>query len=187
MPSRPEILLDAAITVLGTEGSRGLTHRAVDAAAGVPSGSTSNYFKTREALIGAVIERFAERDRATWETLATLVDPRTPEELATALAAYVRRAVDQDRTVTVARYVLFIEAALRAEMRHQLDESAREIRRWGARWLRAVGAADPETACELVLDLVEGMILHRLTRPGPDPDLDARLTRAVRGLIRDGR
>ncbi|GIE96233.1 TetR/AcrR family transcriptional regulator [Paractinoplanes rishiriensis] len=182
MPSRLETLLDAAIAVLGKEGSRGLTHRAVDAAAGLPSGSTSNYFKTREALIGAVIGRFAARDRATWETLATLVAPRTPEDLAATLAAYVRRAVDQDRPLTVARYVLFIEAALRPDVQQQLADSAREIRRWGAEWLRAIGAIDPEAACELILDHVEGMILHELTHPDPDADLDARLTRVVRAF-----
>jgi DNA-binding transcriptional regulator YbjK len=184
MPSRQETLLDAAITVLGTEGPRGLTHRAVDTVAGLPAGSTSNYFKTRESLVAAVVERFAARDRATWEMLASVVAPRTPEELAAALAAYVRRAVGPDRPLTIARYVLFIEAALRTDSQRQLTEAAREIRRWGARWLAAIGAADPEGACELILDQVDGMILHRLAYPGlADADPADRLTRAVRALV----
>ena len=184
MPTRQEQLLDAAIAVLGSQGTRQLTHRAVDAAAGLPSGSTSNYFKTREALVAAVVERFAARDRATWEMLASVVAPRTPEELAAALAAYVRRAVGPDRSVTIARYVLFVEAALRADVAQQMSETAREIRGWGAQWLVSIGAADPAGACELILDQIEGMILHSVIGGvAPADDLPERLARVVRAFI----
>jgi DNA-binding transcriptional regulator YbjK len=44
---RRELLCDTAIAVLATEGGRGLTHRAVDRQAGVPLGTTKNYFPTR--------------------------------------------------------------------------------------------------------------------------------------------
>jgi hypothetical protein len=43
--------LDAAIELLGTEGLRALTHVRVDLRAGLPKGSTSNYFRTRAALL----------------------------------------------------------------------------------------------------------------------------------------
>src|SRR5262245_42599709 len=52
MKSRELVLLDAAIEVLAERGTRGLTHRAVDARAGLPLGSTSNRFRTRNALLG---------------------------------------------------------------------------------------------------------------------------------------
>jgi len=55
--SRRDTLLDAAIRVLGERGMRALTHRAVDAEAGVPAGSTVNYFSTRNALFEAIVER----------------------------------------------------------------------------------------------------------------------------------
>jgi DNA-binding transcriptional regulator YbjK len=179
MPSRQEVLLDAAIAVLGSEGSRRLTHRAVDAFAGLPSGSTSNYFKTREALFDAMAERFVERERAIWGALTSLMAPRTPAELALALVAYVRRAVGDDRVMTVARYGLFVEAALHPGAYPQLAESAREIRRFGAEWLRAVGAADPMEACELILDQLDGLILHQLAYPGPGPSWERRITTIV--------
>jgi len=183
MPSRREQLLDAAITVLGSQGIRQLTHRAVDAAAGLPAGSASNYFKTRDALVDAIIERFAERERASWEALAGMVTPRTAEELAGVLAAYVRRAVGADRVVTIARYGVFIESALRPGSRAQLTESAREIRRWGAEWLRSVGAPDPALACELLLDQMDGLILHHLAYPELAGDLEGRLVAIVRATV----
>ncbi|MFE5589940.1 TetR/AcrR family transcriptional regulator [Streptomyces sp. NPDC056549] len=57
---RRDRLGDAAIGVLAESGSRGLTHRAVDAAADVPLGTTKNYFPTRDALLRAGAERIIE-------------------------------------------------------------------------------------------------------------------------------
>jgi len=66
---RCEQLLDA-ISLLGDRGVRAVTHRAVDAQAGLPVGSTSNHFRTRDALFDGVAERFSARERANWEHLA---------------------------------------------------------------------------------------------------------------------
>ncbi|MFJ9442314.1 TetR/AcrR family transcriptional regulator, partial [Kitasatospora sp. NPDC101235] len=49
---------------------RGLTHRAVDAAAQVPPGTTKNYFPTRDALLRAVAERCLEQYRETTAHIA---------------------------------------------------------------------------------------------------------------------
>ncbi len=57
---RRDRLRDAAIEVLAEAGSRGLTHRAVDASAEVPQGTTKNYFPTRDALLRASLERIME-------------------------------------------------------------------------------------------------------------------------------
>jgi len=54
--------LDAAIELLGTEGLRALTHVRVDLRAGLPKGSTSNYFRTRAALLTGVVDRILERE-----------------------------------------------------------------------------------------------------------------------------
>jgi DNA-binding transcriptional regulator YbjK len=59
-PRRREIL-SAAMAVLARQGNRGLTHRAVDRAAGLPEGSSSAYFRTRDALLGALGDFVADR------------------------------------------------------------------------------------------------------------------------------
>lgn len=59
--SRRRTIADAGLTVLAREGSRGLTHRAVDIAAQVPTGTTSNYFRSRDVLIEGLVERIGER------------------------------------------------------------------------------------------------------------------------------
>jgi DNA-binding transcriptional regulator YbjK len=48
---RQEQLLGAAVRVVARGGLRGLTHRAVDAEAGLPEGSCSAYMRTRVALL----------------------------------------------------------------------------------------------------------------------------------------
>ena len=58
--SRRALIADAAISTLARDGMRGLTHRAVDRTAGLPEGSASYYFRTRQALLQAAVERLAE-------------------------------------------------------------------------------------------------------------------------------
>lgn len=59
-PRRRQILA-AATTVLAQQGNRGLTHRAVDREAGLPEGSSSAYFRTRDSLLRALGDVVADR------------------------------------------------------------------------------------------------------------------------------
>ena len=79
--NRRDRLRDGALTVLAEAGGRGLTHRAVDAAAGVPDGTTKNYFPTRDALLSAVAERILELYRAAAERAAAGAPPAGREAL----------------------------------------------------------------------------------------------------------
>ncbi|MDZ5660192.1 TetR family transcriptional regulator [Nocardioides sp. S-58] len=67
-PRRRQIL-EAATTVLSQQGIRGLTHRAVDREAGLAEGSSSAYFRTRDALVSALGEFVADRLGADVEAL----------------------------------------------------------------------------------------------------------------------
>src|SRR6478609_4318410 len=115
MVDRRTLLLDAALELVGTQGMRGLTHRAVDAAAELPAGSTSNYFRTREALVLGIVERFIvrEREMATWPR--DEVDP-TPAGVAEALGRFVDRALGPDRMVTLARYANYVTGLVLHEL-----------------------------------------------------------------------
>jgi TetR/AcrR family transcriptional regulator, regulator of biofilm formation and stress response len=54
-PERADRLAVAALEIVSTRGIEGLTHRAVAAQAGVPLGSTTYHFKTRDGLIEAAL------------------------------------------------------------------------------------------------------------------------------------
>ncbi|GAB3973037.1 TetR family transcriptional regulator [Plantactinospora veratri] len=73
------VITDAAIELVAELGMRGLTHRAVDARAGLPLGSTSAYFRTRKALIEAVVRRLADLDRADLEATEVPAEVLTAE------------------------------------------------------------------------------------------------------------
>src|SRR6266700_118164 len=88
MPNRREALLDAAVQVLGERGMRALTHRAVDAEAGVAAGSTANYFPTRESLLEAIVERVSAMERGHFDKIAAEVCPATPAELGRAMDGF---------------------------------------------------------------------------------------------------
>ena len=63
-PARRRALTDTAIDLLAASGVHGLTHRAVENAAGLPQGTASNYFRSREALLVAAAQRIVELHHA---------------------------------------------------------------------------------------------------------------------------
>ena len=62
MPDRRTEIVSTALALVADQGLKGLTHRAVDAAAGMPVGTTSNYFRSRAALVTAVLDRLEQLD-----------------------------------------------------------------------------------------------------------------------------
>lgn len=109
-PGRRELLADTAIGVLAAHGGRGLTHRAVDQAAGVPAGTTKNYHPTRDALLVAAAERVYQRyldDQAELEALGL---PSDREQAAALIAELFRRGTTTDRVRLLALLELHAEA-----------------------------------------------------------------------------
>ena len=68
-------IVDAALSVLGTGGIHALSHARVDTAAALPPGSTSNYFRTRAALVSAAVARLHELDEVDWRAAVAAGPP----------------------------------------------------------------------------------------------------------------
>jgi DNA-binding transcriptional regulator YbjK len=184
MTSRRDELLDTAIRVLGESGVHGLTHRAVDAAAGLPTGSTSNLFRTRDALLNAVVERFAARERANWDEIATDVCPTTPRELARALSVFAQDATGPHRTLTLARYAILVEAAIEPSLRAQLAVTGARVNAWAMNWLRIAGSTDPNRDAPIIMNHWTGVVLHQLANPDPAFDPFTQIAALVTAVIR---
>jgi len=183
MANRREALLDAAITVLGERGIHALTHRAVDATAGLPAGSTSNHFRTRDALLNAVVERFAARERAAWEDLARRMYPTTPHELAQVLVLAANEATGELRTLTLARYAILVEAGIHPSLRAQLSTTGAGVNAWFMQWLRVAGSTDPERDGPIIMNHYTGLVLHDLAIPDPAFDPTDQITALVTTVI----
>jgi AcrR family transcriptional regulator len=176
-------LLDAAIRILGERGVRAVTHRAVDAEAGVGTGSTANYFSTRDALFAAIVQRFAERERQNFEELAGTVVPTSPAELGRALAAFVRDGTTRNRALTLCRYALLVESANNPGLReHMAATGARVGARYTA-WLRLVGSPDPDRHVHVVGNYVTGLTLHQLAMPDPRFDPTDGIVSLLESLV----
>lgn len=183
MSDRRELVLDAAITLLGEQGVRAVTHRAVDAEAGLAAGSTSNLFRTRDALFDGIVERFAARERANWEDLAARRPPTTRTELAQVMAAFALEATGRYRTLTLARYGLLVEAGLHPSLRPQLTATGAQVSAWATAWMRLIGSADPDRDTHLVLNYWTGLVLHQLAIPDPAFDPGPKLVALLDGIV----
>ncbi|MFF5969220.1 TetR/AcrR family transcriptional regulator [Streptomyces collinus] len=142
-PSRSDLVADTALALLAERGMRGLTHRAVDEAAGLPQGSTSNLARTRQALLELAVRRLADRE-ARVLALHEMPDPMAgPGPLADALALATHRALTGHRALTLARYELALEATRRPELRAFFDATGARFRDQLAALVSGLGSADP--------------------------------------------
>lgn len=198
---RRTLIADSAIDLVATAGLRGLTHRAVDGAAGLPAGSTSYYFRTRTALIGACYARLAELDLGDFDGGTTASPPPPPspppspspspvptdrDAVAAALAALLYRWLTTGRSRQLARFELSLEAARNPELATELHRAGQGSRDRAAGILAALGAARPGESAELLVAWADGLLYDRLAgalaRTRPAPQL-AELTAVTRRMI----
>ncbi|MEN3613466.1 TetR/AcrR family transcriptional regulator [Plantactinospora sp. ZYX-F-223] len=121
-PARRTALLDAAIEVLARDGSRGLTFRAVDAEAGVPTGTTSNYFANRQDLLGQVTQRTRERLTPVEAEVAETMRAPRDRALVTRLMQDLLGRMRRDPSSYLAMLELRLEATRRPELQAALTE-----------------------------------------------------------------
>lgn len=160
-----------------------MTHRAVDAEAGVSAGSTANYFSTREALFAAIVQRFAERERQNFEELATAVVPTTPAELGRTLGTFVRHGTAQNRTLTLCRCALLVESANHPGLREHMAIGGAQVSAWFAAWLRLIGSTDPDHHVHVVGNYLTGLALHQLAMPDPHFDPTDKIVSLLESMI----
>jgi DNA-binding transcriptional regulator YbjK len=169
-------IADAIIETLARTGSRGLTHRAVDDAAGLPRGSTSYYLRTRASLIDAAVARLAEVD-------AGALSARRGESLTKTLARLLHDLQTTDRDRTLARYELSLEAVRRPELRVALDAGSNQVRRAIADRLAEEGARDPDTTARDVMAMLDGLLFRELTAPEARHSTARDLQRSIERVL----
>ncbi|WP_045249220.1 TetR/AcrR family transcriptional regulator [Microbacterium azadirachtae] len=182
--ARRAALADAGIAVLAREGSRGLTHRAIDDEAHVPTGTASNYFRSRRALIAGLFERIGERLAPTPEDLARRASQTpSPALFADYLRDIVRRLV-AEREVTLALFELRLEAARRPELAAALQEWQRAGFEGDVAFNEAAGLPGGRAEIALFHYAIEGLVFDRLTSSiDPATPTDDVVDALVAGLL----
>ncbi|MBT2488529.1 TetR family transcriptional regulator [Streptomyces sp. ISL-96] len=157
--SRPELITDAALALLVERGMRGLTHRAVDERAGLPQGSTSNYARTRQALLEATVRRLAEREARVLALDEIPAPSDSLDGIIRALALVLHRHLTHHRELLVARYELGLEATRRPELRAFYDAAGRHRFREPLNALMAAaGSREPERHALSLVAWCEGLM-----------------------------
>ncbi|WP_350280397.1 TetR family transcriptional regulator C-terminal domain-containing protein [Kribbella sp. HUAS MG21] len=175
---RRDAIADAAIHLVATRGLRGLTHRAVDAEAGLPPGSTSYYLRTRNALLTACVSRMLTRDVAGRPPAGA-----DPIEVLVGQTVTLARERPDD---LVARYELSLEASRQPELRAAIDEGGRQLRAMLGQLLEGSGVPDPEAAAWPVAAMLDGLLYDRVAGTGAllEPEaFEAAVRRSVTALI----
>jgi DNA-binding transcriptional regulator YbjK len=177
---RSETVADTAITLLAERGMRGLTHRAVDEAAGLPPGSTSNLARTRAALLELTLSRLTELEM---RALASAYQSEALElsDLSTVVAEALHIQL-QDRRRTLARYELALEATRRPELREIYDAAGRRFRDPAVALLAALGSRDPVRHARQLVAFGEGLMFDAIAGAGATPTLN-ELIEAMRDLL----
>jgi DNA-binding transcriptional regulator YbjK len=138
--SRRTEIADAGIAALATHGMRGLTHRAVDREAGLAEGSTSYYFRTRQALLRGIFERLLEMDLAELPALRIA----SLDDLVEELGRLVEMLLTAGRDRLLARYEFYLESNRRPELRELVMTGGSAVRAAIAEQLGAIGISEPE-------------------------------------------
>jgi DNA-binding transcriptional regulator YbjK len=163
-PARRTALVNAAIEVLARDGARGLTFRAVDAEAQVPTGTASNYFTSRDDLLNQVGGHIHQRlalDPAQVEAAA--LEP-SRDGLVELMRALFHIIVD-DHTGWLALVELRLTATRRPELQKALTETLRTNLTLNIEGRRTFGLPGDDMSTVLLYYAMTGLILEYLTVP----------------------
>jgi AcrR family transcriptional regulator len=189
-PDRRAQLLDATIAVIGRGGLSAVTHRAVEAEAGLPHGSTTYYFRSRQQLIDAAVEHLmvVDHEAVDWiahEIAMVLAEGRGEldhERLAAGVTGWIRARPE----LQLARYELTLAGARRPEIRERMRAGRETFVRLLIPIVVAAGSPEPERDASALLAMLDGLILNELTgRPdGHEPTITGLALRRILEAIR---
>jgi DNA-binding transcriptional regulator YbjK len=178
MADRRTQLAEAALAVVAARGLKGLTHRAVDRATGVPPGTTSNHFRSRASLVAVVAERLEQRDTELLEAFAGDGSPADVEALAGDLADVVLALTREHADLTRVRLALSLDQP------EAVTEAHRVLVSGLAGVLRVLAVPAAESRARAVSDYTDGLLLHALTARRDEPLDHADISTTILRLLR---
>ncbi len=169
--ARRLLLLQTTLRLIADEGIDAVSHRSVAEAAGVPLGSTTYWFSSRQDMLRQALEHFARLEIETLrEHLGAVLGRRlSRKRLVDEFTDLLAPQLGQARWRTVAQYAFLNEAARQPEL-------GPVCREWTVAWQQALaemfaslGAGDPELEARMFLAMLDGLLLEQLATPDPDP------------------
>jgi len=181
VPDRKILILDTTLAVIAGAGLDGLTHRAVDAAAGLPAGSTSYHFPKKAALLAATADRLEALLGKDCDDLQVGFSERVAAQGMDAAIDYVGVELvayaDRERDLFLARMELTLAAARRPELEGAGERLTAAAQRPIAFFLDLMAGRRADAPVEVCAGLIDGITLRYVTGQGPRPT--AEQVRAV--------
>ena len=186
---RRNSILEAAIHVVRNGGVDSITHRNVAEEAGVPLGSITYYFESREELITEALRHYM---RSIEERVEVIVNERLerPEERELTIDTILDLLVETDvaQEMCVVEYELIVYAARKKELLREVRTYRLRFEAQLAAALEQVGVPRPVLGARTLLNVVDGFDVERLIRPEDRAaDLKQRLELTVAGVASYGR
>ena len=164
------LLLQTTLRLIATEGIDAVSHRSVAERAGVPLGSTTYWFASRQDMLRQALEYFARLELDTLrERLAGVLDRRlSRRRLVDEFTSHLVTQLGEERWSAMSQYALLNEAARQPE----LEQVCRE---WNEGWrelltevFTSLGAPEPELEAKMFLAMLDGLLLAQLAVPDED-------------------
>lgn len=176
------LIADSAIEVVARDGVRALTHRAVDSEAGLPSGSTSYYCRTRSQLLTLTVDRLTSLLRGFVEVSGLLeLASSEAEDLLTMLTSMIDGLLSDYRGELAARSALIMELTGKEDTTDLVASLLDPTDLAGA--LDAAGLRDPALAALDLLTVYEGLLWERTVGRMAGVQIDHQRDAAVLGAV----
>jgi TetR/AcrR family transcriptional regulator, regulator of biofilm formation and stress response len=180
---RREQILDATLRVIGRDGREAVTHRAVAEEAGVPLGSTTYYFDSRDDLLGQALEHVAAQEVERYGRLGEeLRSVKSGRELANRLISELVAAAE-DRVAYIAEYELWLEAGRRPDLREAAQSWCNAEQGAVAGAMERLGSSDPRADASIVVAAIDGLGERVLAREEDPAEAAKELKPELRRLI----
>jgi DNA-binding transcriptional regulator YbjK len=166
---RKTLIADTALALLGRTGAKGLTHRAVDAEAGLPLGSTSFYCRTRLDLLTLTLKRHADLDLADLQAdaLQMAKDGFTSAQFNALLMDRLADWVSpHKRERLVARFQLILMATCEPQLADVLRQQREQFLLAAEAGLKRLGRRDAAQAAPRLVAVMDGILLDHIQSEG---------------------
>jgi DNA-binding transcriptional regulator YbjK len=178
-------ILRTTLEVIERQGVGAVTHRAVGEASGVPLGSVTYYFPTKDGLLRDALEMWVVDEVERLEALAASIEAEqiSPREG----AARWSELLSANDPHQVAQFELYLQAARTPELRDVVRAAFAAYERVAVAGLRAAGLDAPEQSAALFVALADGMGLRRVADPDGGAPFEAALLELFEALAERGR
>jgi DNA-binding transcriptional regulator YbjK len=177
---RIDEILRATLDVVRREGLGAVTQRTVSEVSGVPLGSLTYYFASKQELLRAALALYVAEDVARLREVAEelAATGATGEEV----VARFTDVLEAEATGGVAQFELYLEASRDPVLRETAIESLRAYAQVAEMGLRAAGVPEAEAGAAVIVATIDGLGLQRIAAGDEAPAIGPALTRLWRAL-----